>query len=67
MPNVDIRHEADHYAAYVNGEFYCSADTYFEAVQELVTDGILKRRKTYEYDRLGREGNRDRLCKGTSR
>ena len=45
MPNVDIRHEADHYTAYVNGKFYCSADTYFEAVQELVTDGILKRRK----------------------
>ena len=45
MPDVDIRHEADHYAAYVNGEFYCSADTYFEAVQELVTDGILQRRK----------------------
>lgn len=41
MPNVDIRHEADHYAAYVNGEFYCSTDTYFEAVQELITDGIL--------------------------
>ena len=41
MPNVDIRHEAGHYIAYVNGEFYCSADTYFEAVQELVTDGVL--------------------------
>ena len=41
MPDVNIRHEADHCVAYVNGEFYCSADTYFEAVQELVTDGIL--------------------------
>lgn len=39
--NVSIQREGNHYAAYVNGEFYCSADTYFEAVQELVTDGIL--------------------------
>ena len=41
MPDVDICHEADHYAAYVNGEFYCRVHIYFEAVQELVTDGIL--------------------------
>lgn len=41
MPNIDIRHEGDHYSAYVNGEFYCSADTYHEAVQELMGDGIL--------------------------
>ena len=52
MPNVDIRHEADHYAAYVNGEFYCSADTYFEAIQELVTDGVCKGEK---YEKRNRE------------
>lgn len=39
--DVKILREGNHYAAYVNGEFYCSADTYFEAVQELVMDGIL--------------------------
>ena len=41
MTNVDIRHEADHYVVYVNGKFYCSADTHLEAVQELAKDGIL--------------------------
>lgn len=41
MDDVKIRHEGDHYVAYVNGQFYCSADTHLEAVQELMDDGIL--------------------------
>ena len=41
MPDVNIRQEGSHYAVYVDGKFYCSADTYLEAVQELVKDGIL--------------------------
>lgn len=41
MPDVDIRQEGSHYAAYVDGKFYCSTDTYLEAVQELVKDGVL--------------------------
>lgn len=38
---VQIKQEGNHYVAYVNGEFYCSADTYYEAVKELTEDGIL--------------------------
>lgn len=41
MPDVNIRQEGSHYVAYVDGKFYCSADTYLEVVQELVKDGIL--------------------------
>lgn len=41
MPDVNIQREGNHYVAYVNGEFYCSADTHLEAVQELIGDGIL--------------------------
>lgn len=33
--NFEIRHERDHYEVYVNGAFYCSADTYSEANQEI--------------------------------
>lgn len=25
----------DHYEVYINGKFYCSADTWFEAVREI--------------------------------
>ena len=32
---VSIIHEGDHYAVYVDGDFYCSADTYHEAVKEI--------------------------------
>ena len=41
MPDVKINLEKGHYVVYVNGEFYCSADTHLEAVQELAKDGIL--------------------------
>ena len=41
MVDVKIRHEGDHYVSYINGQFYCSADTHLEAVQELMDDGIL--------------------------
>ena len=39
--DVKIQRDGNHYAVYVNGKFYCSADTYHEAVQELAKDGIL--------------------------
>lgn len=38
---IDIRHEQDHYVVYVDGEFFCSADTYIEGVYELRDAGIL--------------------------
>ncbi len=38
--DVQIIHDGDHYVAYVDGELYCTADTYREAVQELGKDGI---------------------------
>lgn len=41
MPDVKINLEKGHYVVYVNGKFYCSADTHLEAVQELTKDGIL--------------------------
>lgn len=30
-----------YYSAFVNGSFYCSADTYTEAVRELENDGLI--------------------------
>lgn len=33
--NVQIAHEYGHYVVYVDGEFYCTADTYAEAVREV--------------------------------
>ena len=33
--NVKIIHERGHYAVYVDGEFYCTADTYAEAAREV--------------------------------
>lgn len=32
----DIRHENGHYAGYVNGELYCTGDTYCEVEHELI-------------------------------
>lgn len=37
----DIVSERGHYVVYVNGKFFCSADTHHEAVQELMAEGIL--------------------------
>ena len=33
--NYDIVHENGHYAVYVDGEFFCSADTRLEAEREV--------------------------------
>lgn len=33
--DVAIRHEGDHYAVYIDGEFFCSADSYYEAAKEI--------------------------------
>lgn len=32
---IKIVHEHGHYVAYVNGKFYCTADTYAEAAKEV--------------------------------
>lgn len=39
---VEIIHANGCYVAYVDGEFYCSGDTYNEVIQELTDDGIFK-------------------------
>ncbi len=31
----EIRHEYGHYVVYYNGVFYCSADTYGEALNDI--------------------------------
>ena len=33
--DYDIVHEKGHYTVYVNGEFFCSADTHLEAEREV--------------------------------
>lgn len=38
---VSIIQSHGHYVAYVDGQFYCSGDTYLEVVQELSNDGIV--------------------------
>ena len=38
--DIQIIHEGNHYNVYVGGSFYCSADTYEDAVQELKEDGL---------------------------
>lgn len=30
----EIRREGNHYVVYIDGEFYCTADTHYEAVKE---------------------------------
>lgn len=32
---ISIRHERGHYEVYINGDFFCSADTYCEALKEV--------------------------------
>lgn len=32
---IEIKHVYDHYEVYINGQFYCSADTRAEAEQEI--------------------------------
>lgn len=36
---IDIRNEHGHYTAYVDGRFFCSADTYLEITRELEAAG----------------------------
>lgn len=37
---IDIRSERGHYVAYVNGQAYCTGDTYLECLRELIADGV---------------------------
>lgn len=39
--NIQIVHENGRYAVYICGAFYCNADTYEEAVNELKEDGLV--------------------------
>lgn len=39
--NIEIVTEHGHYIAYVNGELYCTGDTYLEVIQELAKDKIV--------------------------
>ena len=32
----EIRHVREHYEVYINGKFYCSADTYSEANSDII-------------------------------
>ena len=41
MANIRVTQEKDHYVAYVNGERYCSGDTYAEVTHELINDGVV--------------------------
>lgn len=38
---ISIKHEGGHYAVYINDEFYCSADTYYEAIKEIEACGSI--------------------------
>ena len=42
MGDIDILHEHGHYVVYIHGKFFCSADTYSEAVKELQDEGVLQ-------------------------
>jgi hypothetical protein len=37
----DIRRERDHYVVFVNGKFFCSADSIMEAMNELESEGYI--------------------------
>lgn len=36
---IDISRDIDHYVVFVDGEFFCTADTHQEAVRELQAEG----------------------------
>lgn len=40
--NIDIRSESGHYVVKINGEIFCRADTYGEAIQELIQEGFIQ-------------------------
>ena len=46
--NWKIVHNKDHYNVYINGKFYCSADTFEEAVKELEEYEVAIFRSKYE-------------------
>lgn len=33
--DIDIKRDHEHYVVYINGEFYCTADTFDEAIREI--------------------------------
>lgn len=39
MGDIMIRSENGHYVGYVDGEMYCTGDTYLEVLQEMIDDG----------------------------
>lgn len=39
--DIKIIPEHGHYVAYVNGELYCTGDTYLEVIRELAKDKIV--------------------------
>lgn len=40
--DFEIIHVAGHYEVYINGDFYCSADTFSEAVSEVENWGEIE-------------------------
>lgn len=38
---IDIRRDRDHCVVYVDGEFFCTADNFEEAVRELEREGFV--------------------------
>ena len=32
---IDIKRDRDHFVVYINGNFYCTADSYDEAIEEV--------------------------------
>lgn len=36
--NIDIKRDREHYVVYIDGEFYCTADTFEEAIREIKED-----------------------------
>jgi hypothetical protein len=39
--DIRIEKQGDHYAVYVGGVFFCTAETYTEAVEELKREGFV--------------------------
>lgn len=39
--DIEIDSTRGYYLVFVNGRFYCTADTYTEAIRELENDGII--------------------------
>lgn len=41
MAKIDIVYKVDHYVVYVDGKFFCTADTHEEACKELMREGFV--------------------------